>query len=84
MHSNETLAQEELYRRDHEIDRLKMKIALLEQQMNTSASAKTIQQASTTDMKLSNLEYETAMLRMEINNEVSKDEQIEKLENLLK
>ena len=61
-----------------------MKIALLEQQMSTKSIQQQQKQPNSTDAKLSNLEYEAAMLRLEINQEVSKDQQIEKLENMLK
>lgn len=73
----------ELFRRDTEIERLKMRILMLEQRETTSQIAHNSNNNSN-DIKLSNLEYEAALIRMEMNNNLESVEQLKKLDSLVK
>jgi hypothetical protein len=80
--SSETVNQS-LLRRDNEIERLKMRILLLQQQSPTSDAVPS-NLGHNGEMKLREIELNTAMLRMEMKTNASKDAHIAKLENLLK
>lgn len=73
-----------LLRRDTEIERLRMRIVLLEQQLDTPSCSAAKSAQNSNEMKLNNLEFEAAVIRMEMNSNVSKDEHIHKLEQMLK
>lgn len=81
--SAETVNQS-LLRRDNEIERLKMRILLLEQQQLPSNDAVPINLNHNGELKLREIELNTAMLRMEMKTNASKDAHIAKLESLLK
>jgi hypothetical protein len=78
--SNITGIYDSLHRRDTEIERLKMRIILLEQQNENSAKNLT---SNNSELRMTNLEYNHALNR-EINMGLSKDEFINKLEATLK
>ena len=80
--SSETVNQS-LLRRDNEIERLKMRILLLQQQ-SPASDAVPSNLGHNGEMKLREIELNTAMLRMEMKTNASKDAHIAKLENLLK
>jgi hypothetical protein len=70
----------ELFIRDTEINRLNMRIHLLEQHSQVSHNSN-----NSNDNKLSNQEYEESIMRIiEVNNNSAKDEQIKKLDSLVK
>jgi len=79
-----------LYRKEQEIQRLRMKISLLEQHQNFSSSGSSslthspLAPIDNKEMQLQQIEYQAAKLRLEYNNSNAIEKEKVKLENLLK
>jgi hypothetical protein len=75
------------YRQNTEVERMKMKLYALEQQVFLSQnSSRTLPTGTpiTTNNRLNELEYNTALLRTELASNEAKEAQLLKLENTLK
>jgi hypothetical protein len=88
--ANTDLSNMALYRKEQEIQRLRMKISLLEQHQNFSSSTTSslthspLASIDNKEMQLQQIEYQAAKLRLEYNNTNAIEKEKVKLESLLK